>query len=231
MEAVWRRILILLLVGVLLTILAFPIVRGQGTRSAEIEGRVISERNSTRIKEVYFGPVDSSDPADGRPDFYEDKPEDWVFTYQVLEGWTEETSGNPVSYGTVWLNITMGPYTNSSKAMTDIRGRVHFNFTSRFTDTITGNTFTISAVSDQGNLTIEVFYNGNITLEQSSKTYCCTYRRDPWFHGPDHRILGNLCVSGFIACIIVSMIVLLLSIQDLGRYATRKRILKDARKY
>ncbi|MGA1793775.1 MAG: DUF4129 domain-containing protein [Thermoplasmatota archaeon] len=134
--------------------------------------------SSTRVKEVYIGPVDRSEPQDGRIDLYEDHPEEWVFTYQVLEGSTEVTSGDPVTYGVVWLNITMGPYTNTTRALTDIRGRVHFNFTSRFTDTATGNPFNIPAEQDQANLTIQVNFVGKKGFTSSIKTRFCTYHRE-----------------------------------------------------
>ncbi|MBN1389859.1 MAG: DUF4129 domain-containing protein [Candidatus Thermoplasmatota archaeon] len=134
--------------------------------------------SSTRVKEVYFGPVDRSDPQDGRPDLYEDHPEEWVFTYQVLEGSTEVTSGDPVTYGVVWLNISLGPYTNVTRALTDIRGRVHFNYTSRFTDTATGNPFSIPAEQDQANLTIQVNFIGKQGYTSSIKTRFCTYHKE-----------------------------------------------------
>ncbi|MGA1866238.1 MAG: DUF4129 domain-containing protein [Thermoplasmatota archaeon] len=134
--------------------------------------------SSTRVKEVYIGPVDRSDPQDGRIDLYEDHPEEWVFTYQVLEGSTEVTSGDPVTYGVVWLNITLGPYTNVTRALTDIRGRVHFNFTSRFTDTATGNMFSIPAEQEQANLTIQVNFVGKQGYTSSIKTRFCTYHKE-----------------------------------------------------
>ncbi|MEA3558125.1 MAG: hypothetical protein U9R75_02625 [Candidatus Thermoplasmatota archaeon] len=123
-----------------------PEISGEGVPLYQPSENITSAEvwSSTRVKEVFFKPDDDDNPPDRRYDLYEDKPDDWVFTWQILEGSTEVTSGDPVTYGVVWLNITLGAYTNTTMALTDIRGRVHFNFTSRFKDTATGNTFVIT---------------------------------------------------------------------------------------
>lgn len=210
--------IILLLIGVLLTILLFPIVRGQEINEEE-QGEATT-KISTRIKEVFFGPADRSDPADGRPDLYEDQPEEWVFTYQVLGDTSENDSWDPVTYGTVWLNITMGPYTNSTRRMTDIRGRVHYNFTSRFTDTVTGNTFTIPTEYDLNNMTLEVKYQGNDTYYPSWKIKYCTYHREVyWGTHYDGDPICLFLVYGLILSIPIFFVcvVIYLSTRDMKR--------------
>ncbi|MFW3145388.1 MAG: DUF4129 domain-containing protein [Thermoplasmatota archaeon] len=131
--------------------------------------------SSTRVKEIFFKPTDID--GDRRIDLFEDQPEDWVFTWQILEGSTEVTSGDPVTYGVIYLNITMGPYTNTTRALTDIRGRVHFNFTTKFKDTATGNTFSIPADQKNANLTMQIKFLGKQGYTESVKTYFCTYNR------------------------------------------------------
>lgn len=134
--------------------------------------------SSTRVKEVYFGPVDAND--DKKPDIYEDQVEDWVFTFQILEGNTVETSGEPVPYGVVWFNITMGAYSNTTRLLTDIRGRVNFNFTSTFKDSATGVDFEIPAQEDSSNMTVTVNFVGRQIVsgggyDHSVRIYHCDY--------------------------------------------------------
>jgi hypothetical protein len=180
--------------------------------------------SSTRVKEVYFGPVDRSKPQDGRPDFYEDHPEEWVFTYQVLEGSTEVTSGDPVTYGVVWLNITMGAYTNTTRALTDIRGRVHFNFTSRFTDTATGNTFSIPAEEDQANLTLQLNFVGKQGYTSSIKTrYCTYYREEPV---PPETVRWAILFLFLFILFLIACVVLFF----FYRYIERRRRLRSLKK-
>jgi hypothetical protein len=180
--------------------------------------------SSTRVKEVYFGPEDISTPTDGRPDFYEDEPEDWVFTYQILEGSTEVTSGDPVTYGVVWLNITMGPYTNTTRALTDIRGRVHFNFTSRFTDTATGNTFTIPSGEKQSNLTLTVNFVGKQGYTHSGKTRFCTYHRE--------RVppVDRISILGLFLVIFILFLIAVVAMFFFYRYIERRRRLRSLKK-
>ena len=159
MEAVWRRILLLLLVGVLLTLLVFPIVRGEPENT--ISNTSSGERIQTKFKEVYIGPVDRSLPQDGRIDMYEDHPEEWVFTYQLLAMDENGSYEVAVTYAKVWFIISMGKYENITKGLTDIRGRVHYNYTSRFTDTFSGAPFEFERGEWRALLTISVEYYGD----------------------------------------------------------------------
>ncbi|MBN1538793.1 MAG: DUF4129 domain-containing protein [Candidatus Thermoplasmatota archaeon] len=180
--------------------------------------------SSTRVKEVYIGPDDRSDPQDGRIDLYEDHPEEWVFTYQVLEGSTEVTSGDPVTYGVVWLNITLGPYTNVTRALTDIRGRVHFNFTSRFTDTATGNMFSIPAEQENANLTIQVNFVGKQGYTSSIKTRFCTYHKEKI--EPPERTPWALLFLFLFVLFLIAIVVLFF----FYRYIERRRRLRALKK-
>ncbi|MGA1819732.1 MAG: hypothetical protein ACMUHU_01855 [Thermoplasmatota archaeon] len=105
MEAVWKRILLLLLIGVLLTLIVFPIVRG-----AHIEEKrePINGWVSTEIEVVYLGPQDNTVPPDGKIDLNEDHPEEFFFVFRLVVGDIWTTHGQAVPYGKVWLNITRG---------------------------------------------------------------------------------------------------------------------------
>lgn len=180
--------------------------------------------SSTRVKEVFFKPKDDDLPPDRRYDLYEDQPSDWVFTWQVLEGSTEVTSGDPVTYGVVWLNITMGAYTNTTRALTDIRGRVHFNFTSRFKDTATGNTFVITEEMDTSNMTIQIKFVGKQGFTESSKTYFCTYHRE----SPPEETTTNWAVLFLILFILFLIVCVVLFF--FYKYIERRRRLKSLKK-
>jgi hypothetical protein len=134
--------------------------------------------SSTRIKEIYFGPNDAYDyPFYYYADFQMGETENWVFTYQVLEGSTEVTSGGPVVGGIVWLNITMNEYVNCTWAVTDENGMVRFNFTSDFTDSRTGEAFRILPSDHQANLTLQVNFIGMTGYTSSIKTRFSVIRR------------------------------------------------------
>ncbi|MFO8051341.1 MAG: DUF4129 domain-containing protein [Thermoplasmatota archaeon] len=180
--------------------------------------------SSTRVSEVFFKPEDDDLPPDRRYDLYEDRPGDWVFTWQILVGSTEVTSGDPVTYGTVWLNITMGAYTNTTRATTDIRGRVHFNFTSRFKDTATGNTFVITEDQDSSNLTIQIKFVGDDGFTESSKTYFCTYHRET----PPEPVETNWALLFLILFIL--FLIVCVALFFFYKYIERRRRLKSLKK-
>jgi len=173
MEAVWKRILLLLLVGVLLTLIVFPIVRGE----PDPDGKNTSsgERIPTKFKEVYIGPVDRSLPQDGRIDIYMGHPEECVFTYQLLA--TDENGSYEVrvTYVSVWLIISMGKYENITRSRTDIRGRVHYNFTTRFCDSYTGEPFEFEKGEWKALLTLSVEFYGNKNYFGVIRTRECMY--------------------------------------------------------
>ncbi|MGA1794112.1 MAG: hypothetical protein ACMUHM_09180 [Thermoplasmatota archaeon] len=177
MEAIWKRILLLLLVGVLLTLLVFPIVRGEpvgtGTNTSS------DEKIPTMLKEVYFGPVDRTAPQDGRPDLYEWGEGEFVFTYQLLAMNDNGSYEVPVAYAPVYLVLEMWPYENYTKKITDIRGRVHFNFTKRLTDTYWGDTFQVEDGRSRSNLTLTVDFSGNEIYLGSKRTKYCDYHVYP----------------------------------------------------
>jgi hypothetical protein len=180
MEAVWRRIILIVVAAVLLTMILFPIVRGSSTN--EEGNETISTLISTHVGILYFGPKDRNDPPDGRPDLYEDHPEDWIFSYQVLEYHPGNNSNIPVPFAPVWLNITMGPYKNSTRAVTDPMGKVFFNFTSRFTDTETGLIFIPGhPYYSFQNISFELNFEGENGYAPSKRTKFCTYYRS--IHG------------------------------------------------
>ncbi len=179
--------------------------------------------SSTRVKEIYFGPTDEDEIPDGRFDIFENKVDNLIFTYQVLEG-TSDIGGEPVTYGVVWLNISMGPYVNTTRAITDIRGRVHFNFTAKLRDTATGNFFTLPADQDEANISIEVKFMGKQGFTSSSKTRIGTY----------HRYVPEPTPPPPVAMIIfIILIVLILggiAMFFFYRYIERKRRLKSLKK-
>jgi len=180
--------------------------------------------SSTRIKEIYFGPKDQDKIPDGRFDIFEHQVDDLVFTFQVLEGTASDLGGEPVSKGVVWLNITMGSYVNSTRGVTDIRGRVHFNFTSKLKDTATGNFFTLQTGQDEANISVEITFIGKQGFTSSSKTRVGDYHRyvppppaqPPWL-------------------LIISIILIVLILGGIGlfffyRYIEKKRRLKSLKK-
>ncbi len=179
--------------------------------------------SSTRVKEIYFGPKDEDKIPDGRFDIYENKVDNLVFTFQVLEG-TSDIGGEPVTFGVVWLNISMGPYVNTTRAISDIRGRVHFNFTAKLRDTATGNFFTLPADQDSSNISIEVKFVGKQGFTSSSKTRIGTY----------HRYVPEPPTPAPVALIIFIILVVLI-LGGIGlfffyRYIERKRRLKSLKK-
>jgi hypothetical protein len=179
--------------------------------------------SSTRVKEIYFGPKDEDKIPDGRFDIYENKVDNLVFTFQVLEG-TSDIGGEPVTFGVVWLNISMGPYVNTTRAISDIRGRVHFNFTAKLRDTATGNFFTLPADQDSSNISIEVKFVGKQGFTSSSKTRIGTY----------HRYVPEPTPPAPVALIIFIILVVLI-LGGIGlfffyRYIERKRRLKSLKK-
>jgi hypothetical protein len=131
--------------------------------------------SQTRIQDIFFGPKDTDN--DRRTDIYEDRIEEWVFTFQVVEGSVADTNSAPVQYGIIWMNITMGAYTNSTRLITDMRGRVNFNYTSRFKDSNTGFDFQIPAKEDKTNLTITVKFEGKQYYRESVRVYPAMYHR------------------------------------------------------
>jgi len=180
--------------------------------------------SATRIKEVFFGPEDVDIPPDRREDLFEDYPQDWVFTFQVLEGSTEVTSGDPVTYGVVWLNVSMGPYTNSTRTLTDVRGRVHFNFTQKFKDTATGNTFVIPPDQDAANLTIQIKFVGKQGFTGSVKTYFCT------LHEEKPRVPTKFPYALFFLFLFVLFLIMCVILFFFYKFIERRRRLKALKK-
>jgi hypothetical protein len=179
--------------------------------------------SSTRVKEIYFGPTDEDEIPDGRFDIFENRVDNLVFTFQVLEG-TSDIGGEPVTFGVVWLNITMGSYVNTTRAISDIRGRVHFNFTSKLKDTATGNFFTLQSDQDEANISVEVNFVGKQGYTQSQKTRLGTYHR---YVPPDD--------PGPPVLLIIFIILVVLILGGIGlfffyRYIERKRRLKSLKK-
>jgi hypothetical protein len=232
MEAVWRRILILVAVGVLLTILAFPIVRGErgsGTLKDEHQRPLIG----TAIITEYFGPIDSDETLDGKPDLYQDYPEEWIFEFLLVEVFSNGTIGRHVTNVPVWLNLTMDPYSNCTLGYTNSKGIVSFQFKSRLTDTETGNTFTISTERSEQNLTFRVEFNGTYIHRYSSLTCFCTYNRwggeyehDDLYHRPDwvEQILDLIALFLPILGIGIFLALFILPIVGFSSYMKRKKV-------
>ncbi|MGA1794113.1 MAG: hypothetical protein ACMUHM_09185 [Thermoplasmatota archaeon] len=174
MEAVWKRILLLLLVGVLLTLIVFPIVRAQ---PVEEKREPMNGWVSTKIEVVHLSPPDNTVPPDGRIDLEEDFPEEFIFAFRLVveDMWT--IHGQPVPLQKVWLNITMGPYTNSSFNYTDHAGMVLFKDFLRLTDTKTGNPFSIPAEQNRANITLQANFGGSQGYTSSIRTIFATYHR------------------------------------------------------
>ena len=190
--------------------------------------------SSTRIKEVYFGPIDVDDPQDGKRDFFEDEIEDWIFTFQVLEGTSADTSGEEVQFGVVWLNITMGAYKNTTRQLTDVRGRVNFNFTSIFTDSSTGEEFKIPSLEDQHNMTVSVEFGGrNLQAgggyKFSQREYDCMYHlaeppeptQTPW-------LVIFLAIGLVLGLVLIGVFFFYKWIEKKRRLRSLKKIIKKA---
>ncbi len=179
--------------------------------------------SSTRVKEIYFGPTDEDKIPDGRFDMYENKVDNLVFTFQILEG-TSDIGGEPVTYGVVYLNITMGSYVNTTRAISDIRGRVHFNFTAKLKDTATGNFFTLQSDQDKDNISVEISFVGKQGYTDSSKTRLGTYHRYEEPPPPETPWM-------FIVFIIMVVIILGgIGLFFFYRYIERRRRLKSLKK-
>lgn len=188
--------------------------------------------SSTRVKEVYFGPVDAND--DKKPDIYENQVEDWVFTFQILEGNTVETSGEPVPYGVVWFNITMGAYSNTTRLLTDIRGRVNFNFTSTFKDSATGVDFEIPAQEDSSNMTVTVNFVGRQIVsgggyDHSVRIYHCDYiTPEPVETPPTPWALIFLIIFVLLGMVLIGVFFFYKWIEKRRRLRSLKKIIKKA---
>ncbi|MCU0800046.1 MAG: DUF4129 domain-containing protein [Candidatus Thermoplasmatota archaeon] len=183
--------------------------------------------SSTRIKEVAIGPLDID--SDRRIDLLDDRIDQWFFTFQVVEGTVGATSREPepVTYGEVWLNITMGVYSNTTKLITDIRGRVHFNFTSIFKDTATGNQFKIQSVEKDAreqNMTIDIKFIGKQDYRFSSKTILATYHNVPQPSPPPPPWLLIFLV------ILIVLILVAIGLYFFYKYIEKKRRLKALKK-
>jgi hypothetical protein len=188
--------------------------------------------SSTRIKEIYFGPIDAYDfSSHYYPDFQMGDHENWVFIYQVLEGSTVITSGGPVVGGIVWLNITMNDYVNCTMAVTDENGLVQFNYTSDFTDTKTGQTFRISPTNGQANLTIQINFIGMMGYTSSIKTRYSVIKEPPDPSRPNlvGRIKSlilpdlGLKIYIFVSIVLMIMITIFSAIGIISEFRRRKK--------
>lgn len=179
--------------------------------------------SSTRVKEIYFGPTDTDKIPDGKFNIQENEVDNLVFTFQVLEG-TTDVGEVPVTYGVVFLNISMNSYTNTTRAITDIRGRVHFNFTSKLKDTATGTYFTLQADEDEANITVTVNFVGKQGYTSSQKERFGTYERYEPPKEPPAPVF--LIIFAIILVLIIGGIVLFM----FYRYIERKRRLKSLKK-
>jgi len=178
--------------------------------------------SSTRIDEIEVGPIDTDN--DKRINLFEDKVDEWLFSYRILEGATEDTGGEPVPYATVWLNFSMGVYSNTSRGITDSRGKITFNFTAKFQDTATGATFLIPEDKEFENLTITVEFSGKQYYRTSSRERYATYHRPkPIEENPPPYAL-------IFFAIILALVILTVALFFFYRYIEKKRRLKALKK-
>ncbi len=174
--------------------------------------------SSTRVDTIQVGPVDQD--GDRKIDLKEDEIEDWIFSFRVLEGATADSSGEPVSYATVWFNLSMGAYTNTTRGTTDSRGKITFNFTQKFKDTATGATFVIPDGKEFDNLTIKVTFVGKHYFTSSTRTLPASYweatKADP----------ASVPVAMIIFLSLLLLIILIVSLFFFYRWIEKKRRLK-----
>jgi len=207
----WKKaglILVILMIGPLLS------MEGSG-EPVEEDDEILY---STRIKEIYFGPKDDDDPPDGLFDVYSSRTDNLIFTFQLLKH--EWRSGNetgnitPLQGGEVSLIFQRGNQKNISKRITDERGRVNFNFTSMFTDDITGEVFQITPYNEHHNITIKIEYKGNETCTETQRM-----RLGEYYDWGDGEVEGDSIfeigygwyyVLFFITTSVVSIIVVLI---------------------
>lgn len=216
-----------LVVGDVEIIVSFePVVTQEGVALYQpSENKTTAEVwSSTRVKEIYFGPKDDDDPPDGLFDIYEERVDNLIFTFQVLEGGSSEFGGEPVTYGLVYLNISMGSYKNTTRAITDIRGRVHFNFTSKFKDSATGNYFQLQSDQKEDNITVEITFVGVQGFTSTSRTRLGTYHR---YEAPEPLPTPWLLI---IFVILVILILGGIALFFFYRWIERKRRLKSLKK-
>lgn len=191
---------------------------------SEVEAQIWSQ---TRIQDIYFGPKDEDN--DRRYDLREDQIKDWVFTFQVIEGSPTDTRGEPVQFGIVWMNITVGPYTNSTRLQTDLRGRVNFNYTSKFKDSNTGVDFQITDEQNKANMTISVKFVGKQYYRESVRIYPATYHRAKTEPPVTPPVLWILLVIFLILLIgIVALFFFYRWIEKRRRLKALKKIIKKA---
>ncbi|MEA3559004.1 MAG: hypothetical protein U9R75_07100, partial [Candidatus Thermoplasmatota archaeon] len=128
----------------------------------------------TEIKNRFIGAMDVDVPPDGRIDIYEDEIRDIEFIFQVSG--RDAAKIEAVTYGLVYFNITLGPYTNSTRALTDIRGKISFNFSyhGELKDSKTGELFRIP---EDGNdtMVISLYFIGKKFFCPCSKEILCQF--------------------------------------------------------
>jgi len=183
--------------------------------------------SQTRINDIHFGPEDVD--GDRRFDFYEDEINNWVFTFEVLEGSGSDAKSKPVQFGIIWMNITMGAYTNSTRLITDLRGRVNFNYTATFKDSNTGFDFQIPAGERKTNMTVTIKFVGKEYYESSGREWYCTYhaaKTDEINFGGYWWVI--LLVFLVIVSGIVTLVVVYRWIEKRRRLRALKKIIKKA---
>lgn len=128
------------------------------------------------IKEIEFGPQDTDELQDGKPDFLEWNISNLLFSFQLMNGEGAQKSGPPIAGQELWFNITMLSFKSSNLLVTDEDGKVSIEFTTNLTDTETGEPFSIPEGWKKADLNVTVSFGGGAYARPSELIYRCTFR-------------------------------------------------------
>ena len=193
----------LISIGIMIAISLPLIINVEGQN-----GSTNSYKKSTLMKEIYFGPKDYDKIPDERFDIYEKQYDNLVFTYQLLN-----TSSNPngtyLEGKEVYLIIEMGPYKNTTLEISDERGRIHYNFTSKLRDSKSKEVFRISENANSVPINISIIFDGDDEYNSTSIVKYGDYHSDE-LHGGDCPIFYLCCCSSTLIIVItISLITII----------------------